>query len=85
MADTSLPADGDFTGERHRVRLSGRRQAHVLSVHRAQVGETLRVGLPDRYITHGAPPLLHEEVGFTPAAVTKRVTDRLASRTAADA
>ena len=25
----------------------------------------LRVGLPDRYVTHGAPALLHEEVGFT--------------------
>src|SRR5436305_403797 len=25
----------------------------------------LRVGLPDRYVTHGAPKLLHEEVGFT--------------------
>ena len=28
----------------------------------------LRVGLPDRYVTHGAPTLLHEEVGFTGAA-----------------
>ena len=37
-------SDGDFTGD-SRVRLQGRRQAHVLSVHRAQVGETLRVGL----------------------------------------
>ena len=26
----------------------------------------LRVGLPDRYVTHGAPKLLHAEVGFTP-------------------
>ena len=25
----------------------------------------LRVGLPDRYVTHGAPKLLHAEVGFT--------------------
>src|ERR671917_2552580 len=25
----------------------------------------LRVGLPDRYVTHGSPALLHEEVGFT--------------------
>jgi 1-deoxy-D-xylulose-5-phosphate synthase len=46
---------------------------------------TMRVGLPDRYITHGAPALLHEEVGFTANAVSRRVTDRLASRTAADA
>ena len=27
----------------------------------------LRVGLPDRYVTHGKPALLHEEVGFTGA------------------
>ena len=25
----------------------------------------LRVGLPDRYVTHGKPALLHAEVGFT--------------------
>ena len=35
----------DFIGDPHRVRLHGRRQAHVLGVHRARVGETLRVGL----------------------------------------
>ena len=27
----------------------------------------LRVGLPDRYVTHGKPALLHEEIGFTAA------------------
>ncbi len=27
----------------------------------------LRVGLPDAYVTHGKPALLHEEVGFTAA------------------
>jgi 1-deoxy-D-xylulose-5-phosphate synthase len=35
----------------------------------------LRVGLPDRYVTHGAPPLLHEEVGFT----GQRIADRILS------
>src|SRR5205807_4001400 len=25
----------------------------------------LRVGLPDRYVTHGRPALLHAEVGYT--------------------
>jgi 16S rRNA (uracil1498-N3)-methyltransferase len=35
----------DFIDDRGYVRLHGRRQAHVLDVHRAQVGETLRVGL----------------------------------------
>jgi len=33
----------------------------------------LRVGLPDRYVTHGKPALLREEVGLTPAAVAERV------------
>jgi 1-deoxy-D-xylulose-5-phosphate synthase len=33
----------------------------------------LRIGLPDRYVTHGKPALLHEEVGLTPAAVAERV------------
>ncbi|MBJ7347027.1 MAG: 1-deoxy-D-xylulose-5-phosphate synthase [Thermoleophilaceae bacterium] len=37
----------------------------------------MRVGLPDRYVTHGKPALLHEEVGYTPQAVTKRVLERL--------
>lgn len=40
----------------------------------------MRVGLPDRYVTHGSPKLLHEEVGFTPEAVAKRVSERLAKR-----
>jgi len=46
---------------------------------------TLRVGLPDRYITHGAPKLLHEEVGFTGEAVARRVTERLGSKAPTDA
>ncbi|HEX2409664.1 MAG TPA: 1-deoxy-D-xylulose-5-phosphate synthase [Solirubrobacteraceae bacterium] len=33
----------------------------------------LRIGLPDRYVTHGAPPLLHEEVGFTPERIAERI------------
>jgi 1-deoxy-D-xylulose-5-phosphate synthase len=33
----------------------------------------LRVGLPDRYVTHGAPALLHEEVGFTGAKIADRI------------
>jgi 1-deoxy-D-xylulose-5-phosphate synthase len=38
-------------------------------------GETqmLRLGLPDRYVTHGKPALLREEVGLTPAAIAERV------------
>jgi 1-deoxy-D-xylulose-5-phosphate synthase len=37
------------------------------------VPRILRVGLPDRYVTHGAPALLHEEVGFTPERIAERV------------
>jgi 1-deoxy-D-xylulose-5-phosphate synthase len=33
----------------------------------------LRIGLPDRYVTHGAPALLHEEVGYTPERIAERV------------
>jgi 1-deoxy-D-xylulose-5-phosphate synthase len=33
----------------------------------------LRIGLPDRYVTHGKPALLHEEVGLTGDAVAERV------------
>jgi 1-deoxy-D-xylulose-5-phosphate synthase len=40
----------------------------------------LRVGLPDRYVTHGKPALLREEVGFTGEAVAERVLTALGSR-----
>jgi 1-deoxy-D-xylulose-5-phosphate synthase len=33
----------------------------------------LRVGLPDRYVTHGAPKLLHEEVGYTAERIAERI------------
>jgi 1-deoxy-D-xylulose-5-phosphate synthase len=33
----------------------------------------LRIGLPDRYVTHGKPALLRQEVGLTPEAVAQRV------------
>jgi 1-deoxy-D-xylulose-5-phosphate synthase len=35
----------------------------------------MRFGLPDRYVTHGKPALLREEVGLTPEAVAKRVAE----------
>ena len=35
----------------------------------------LRFGLPDRYVSHGKPALLREEVGLTPEAVAQRVAD----------
>lgn len=48
------------------------------------VPQILRVGLPDRYVTHGKPALLHAEVGFTPDRVARRVADRLGVEFAAD-
>jgi len=33
----------------------------------------LRVGLPDRYVTHGAPKLLHSEVGYTSERIAQRI------------
>jgi 1-deoxy-D-xylulose-5-phosphate synthase len=39
----------------------------------------LRVGLPDRYVTHGTPALLREEVGLTPGAVAAKVAAALLS------
>ncbi|HST55945.1 MAG TPA: 1-deoxy-D-xylulose-5-phosphate synthase [Solirubrobacteraceae bacterium] len=33
----------------------------------------LRVGLPDRYVTHGKPALLHEEVGYTGQRIAERI------------
>ncbi len=40
----------------------------------------LRVGLPDRYVTHGKPSLLREEVGLTGPAVAERVLAAIAAR-----
>mgnify|MGYP002150140537 CR=1 FL=1 len=33
----------------------------------------LRVGVPDRFVTHGKPALLHEEIGFTGPAIAERI------------
>jgi 1-deoxy-D-xylulose-5-phosphate synthase len=40
----------------------------------------LRVGLPDRYVTHGAPRLLHEEVGYTGERIAERIEAAVAER-----
>ncbi|MGA2320032.1 MAG: 1-deoxy-D-xylulose-5-phosphate synthase [Solirubrobacteraceae bacterium] len=40
----------------------------------------LRVGLPDRYVTHGKPALLHEEVGFTGERIAERVAAAISAR-----
>jgi 1-deoxy-D-xylulose-5-phosphate synthase len=39
----------------------------------------LRIGLPDRYVTHGKPDLLREEVGLTGEAVADKVLSSLRS------
>ena len=43
----------------------------------------MRIGLPDRYVTHGKPALLREEVGLTGTGVADRVLTALGSRTVA--
>jgi 1-deoxy-D-xylulose-5-phosphate synthase len=40
----------------------------------------IRVGLPDRYVTHGKPGLLHEEVGFTGKRIAERVEAAILDR-----
>ncbi len=43
----------------------------------------LRVGLPDRYVTHGKPALLHEEIGFTGERIAERVVSAIFDRAGA--
>jgi 1-deoxy-D-xylulose-5-phosphate synthase len=43
----------------------------------------MRFGLPDRYVTHGKPALLREEVGLTPDAVARRVAETVLEPTGA--
>ena len=40
----------------------------------------VRVGLPDRFVTHGHPALLHEEIGFTGEQIAERVAAALRAR-----
>jgi 1-deoxy-D-xylulose-5-phosphate synthase len=44
------------------------------------VARILRVGLPDRYVTHGSPALLHEEVGFTAERIAARIEAAVSDR-----
>ncbi len=44
-----------------------------------QRARILRIGLPDRYVTHGKPGLLREEVGLTGPAVAQRVLSAIGS------
>jgi 1-deoxy-D-xylulose-5-phosphate synthase len=47
---------------------------------RSDRARVLRIGLPDRYVTHGKPALLREEVGFTGESVAERVLAALGTR-----
>jgi 1-deoxy-D-xylulose-5-phosphate synthase len=40
----------------------------------------LRVGLPDRFVTHGKPELLYEEIGFTGQRIAERVAAAINGR-----
>ncbi len=45
----------------------------------ADRARVMRIGLPDRYVTHGKPALLREEVGLTGESVAERVLATLRS------
>ncbi|MDX6615556.1 MAG: 1-deoxy-D-xylulose-5-phosphate synthase [Solirubrobacterales bacterium] len=46
----------------------------------ADRARVMRIGLPDRYVTHGKPALLREEVGLTGEAVADKVLAAIGSR-----
>jgi 1-deoxy-D-xylulose-5-phosphate synthase len=52
----------------------------TLSETGARPPRILRVGLPDRYVTHGKPALLHEEIGFTGERIAERVSAAIQDR-----
>ena len=45
----------------------------AFATRRGERAQVIRVGLPDRYVTHGKPALLREEVGLTGPAVAERI------------
>jgi 1-deoxy-D-xylulose-5-phosphate synthase len=40
----------------------------------------VRIGMPDRYVTHGKPALLHREVGYTGKAIAERITAEIGAQ-----
>jgi 1-deoxy-D-xylulose-5-phosphate synthase len=52
----------------------------TLSETGARPPRIMRVGLPDRYVTHGKPALLHDEIGFTPERIAERVAAAISDR-----
>ena len=63
----------DGRGGRARGWLRLSRLGDALNEAGARPPRILRVGLPDRYVTHGKPALLHEEIGFTAERIAERV------------
>jgi 1-deoxy-D-xylulose-5-phosphate synthase len=49
-------------------------------VHGARI---MRVGMPDRFVTHGTPAILHAEVGFTGKRIAERIEAALMARAVA--
>jgi 1-deoxy-D-xylulose-5-phosphate synthase len=49
-------------------------------VHGARI---MRIGMPDRYVTHGTPAILHAEVGFTGKRIAERIAAALTARAVA--
>jgi 1-deoxy-D-xylulose-5-phosphate synthase len=49
------------------------------------VPRILRVGLPDRFVTHGTVPVLHAEVGFTGRRIADRIEAAMTQRAVAEA
>jgi len=47
-----------------------------------ELPRVLRVGLPDRYVTHGKPALLHHEVGYTGERIVERILSAVGERSA---
>jgi 1-deoxy-D-xylulose-5-phosphate synthase len=54
-----------------------------LNDHGGHLPRILRVGLPDRYVAHGKPALLHAEVGYTGRAIAQRIEAAIAAGTGA--
>jgi 1-deoxy-D-xylulose-5-phosphate synthase len=58
---------------------------HLSDQARARPPRVIRFGIPDRYVTHGKPELLREEIGLTPSRIAQTVAsalDRSSLRTA---
>ena len=75
-------SDRDDRGGRpsRRLRVGGARTPRGRVQRRPEErARLLRIGLPDRFVTHGKPALLRKEVGLTGASVAERVLAELRS------